>query len=783
MYQSHVYLDVRVLVSREKKAFLQTESKERYTLDKVVAEKVYILAKALGCQNSENPVFEQQTTISSAPKELVLSGLSLKIAENGFLAIEFHRRKKQIRIEEIRIEEDTGRLTHSDGKTHMDYTYAGCPSVRIKTSADFELGEEAGLFLDELRRLIQYLQIISDMPIDSLIRCNAYAALSKYPEMPNYYVKLRNLNSFNFVRKAINAELSRQEDILTSGGVVVSESRLWNERQNYTESYKPRNAELPRHFQATKNPVFFDSNDFAEFAKSSNEVELPEARRQRLSQTYGLSKSRSGFICDEKERADFFEETVACGADPMDAAHWMSSELIRLIKRNNTTLFQSPLTPQRFTFILQQFSSKQIHSGIAKQLLLTVLETGIEPEVLIEKNRWTQISNEEELLPIIRQVIEENPVEAEKLRAGEMSPLEFLTGLVMRKTHGMAVPQTVKALLKKELDIRIVYVLSMGGAICGCRQKDGTVCSGEESVLRDMLSKGDPDVKYQVVAVEHILSEEIAPDDWAHIITEVANRIAAGTATGIIIAHGTATLSYTAALLFWLFSDSGVPVVITASSTTPDKSSESSINLHLATEIACRENNGVYVVYGGKVLSPLNLKFERPTPDGFVNWNMPTPVFENSGSIATQFSGFIDLDTFVIKQILQEAANKMMVCRVYPGLNAEHYLTLVKEGINRIFLELYETGTGSMRNGNYSLKPLLIKGKKQGCRFYCTSQQQCSTDFSEYTTSRRVWREGAVPMGRLTTESAIALYFAAIIICDTVEELDQCMEVYADAWS
>ncbi len=792
MYQSHLYLEVRILLSAEKKAFCpcvpagkadknadgcavcRREPGARPVLDRSAAEKAYALAGSLGCVILEESEYEALTGNLNLPEGYPLSGLSLRIAADGVMAIEFHRRKKNIHIEEIRIEEDTGRLTHSDGNTRMDYTWAGCASVRIRTGADFELGEEAELFLDELRRRIQYMKLVSGVPVDSVIRCNAYVALARYPDKPSYYVKLRNLNSFNFVRKAINAEIDRQEEILTSGGTVPSESRLWNERQNRTEPYRSRKTGETGQFESLDPRVRYTADSAFSAAARSSMVELPEERKKRFFREYGLARNRAGFSSDEKDRADFFERAVAAGADPMDAAHWITSTVTSLLRRAGMQTGSSPLTAERFASVIQLFSSKQIHSGMARQLLQTVIETDTDPETILKKNRWTQISDETVLRPLIRKTLAEHHAEAEKLRDGDMAPLEFLTGLVMKKTGGMAVPQKVKELLKEELHISLVYVMSMGGTICGCVHGTGSAVPAGDCDLVSLISReGLPeDVRFQSVPVRLLFSEETEPADWAALIAEISAKIAAGTATGIVVAHGTDTLSYTASLLFWLFSESEVPVVITSSSSSPGMSGEAEINMNLAVRVACREKKGVYAVFGGKVLSPLNLKFERFSPDGFSNWNMKEPVFCGSGL----FSGFQDTDVFVMTQVLREAADRLFVCRVYPGLRSELFLPLIDEGVKYIFLELYETGTASMRTGPYSLKPLLIRGRKKGCRFYCTSQQHSRLDFSGYATSRRVWREGVVPMGSLTTESAIALYFAASLVCDTAEELDQCME-------
>jgi aspartyl-tRNA(Asn)/glutamyl-tRNA(Gln) amidotransferase subunit B len=786
VYQSYVFLDVRILLSSQKPVFPPSAA---------VLHDVFSLIKALGCTILDKPVLERHTSGVPVPPEYGLTFYSVKLAEGGSLPISFHQRSKLITLEEVRLEEDAGRLTHSEGKTRMDYSNAGCPSLIIRTSANIELGEEAELFLEELRRLIQYLHIAMTGPLKSAIRCNAFAALSKYPDMPAYYVKLRNLNSFNFVRKAVNAELGRQEEVLSSGGSVESESRLWNERQNMTESYKMRALSVSRQYEkipSSEGTGFLPS--VLSYNSDSLSIELPEMRRKRLSEQYGLARARAEFICDDKDRADFFEQAIEAGANPMNCAHWISSELTKLLKWYNKPIINGDLTPERFAKIMMLFESKQIHSGIAKQLLQSVAETGSDPDLLIKKNHWKQISSEAELLPAVRSVIQANPGEAEKLRNGEMAPLEFLTGLVMKKTNGMAVPQIVKALIKKELKISIVYVLSMGGSICARICEDGSVASSDGSVLKPMLDSffsvnQDTEaveylsgVRYQLISVGQILSEEIEPADWALLIAEISARIAAGIASGIVIAHGTDTLAYTASLLFWLFADAGVPIVLTASTETPDKSNEAQKNLLLAAQTACREKSGVYVVFGGKILSPLNLKFEKPSPDGFTNWNLNELVFSSSGPVSLQCSN-MEFDAFVSKQLLREAADSLLICKIYPGLKASLYKPLIEEGIKRFILELYETGTGSMRTGDYSLKPLLIKGRKSGCRFYCTSQQQSSINFSNYSTSRRVWREGAVPMGRLTTESAAALYFAVSLACDSEEEIDQTMELYAELYS
>ena len=157
MYQSHVYLEVRILIPESHFAFLKNKEIPSVSIEKPVFSKLISIVHALGAKYIDHQQLDSLTSKISFPDKNSLTGYSLLIGTNGKLNIEFHSRKKEIEIEEIRLEEDAGRLTHSNGQTRMDYTYVGMPSIRIKTSSAFELGEEAELFLNELKRLVQYL--------------------------------------------------------------------------------------------------------------------------------------------------------------------------------------------------------------------------------------------------------------------------------------------------------------------------------------------------------------------------------------------------------------------------------------------------------------------------------------------------------------------------------------------------------------------------------------------------------------------------------------------------
>ncbi|MDR2028842.1 MAG: asparaginase domain-containing protein, partial [Treponema sp.] len=606
MYKSYISLEVRILLPEEAKAFCPCTAGSRGEgacscpvcreeagalpiINVPAVRKACLLIRALGAAILKDTPYERNLNTPQIPEGHALSRLSIKLGVDGAMDIMFHRRKKHIRITEIRLEEDAGRLIHggkapggsgNSNGTRMDYSKAGMPSLRIRTAADFEIGEEAEVFLSDLRRRIQYLEIISGVPVESVIRCNAYVAMAPYPELPEHYVKLRNLNSFNFVWKAVNAELSRQEEIVTNGGTVLPESRIWNEAKHTTESFQVRTGEeKPRFVVFTEAPPFSPGPDILE-APDNFTVELPEARWNRMMSDYGLTQMQAEFVCDEKSRADYFEETLALGGEPRDTAQWMSSFVIKEFKRMGFSPMNSPLTPKRFRVILAMLRERRIHGGIAKQAITAVLEENRDPGELIRERGWEQLTDRKTIEAIVTAVIKANPQEVRRIREGDAGPIQFLTGIIMRETGGLAEPALVKDVLKEQLSVSLVYVLSMGGAISGRVGEDGAVESGDEQVLRDLLAKnglpgradgttagtndgradgmadGRADaskVRFESIQVGRLLSEEIVPADWAVLIEAIAERLNSGTANGIVVAHGTDTLPYTAPLLYWLF--------------------------------------------------------------------------------------------------------------------------------------------------------------------------------------------------------------------------------------
>ncbi len=801
MFKSYVYLEVRVLLSAvpgvfiaesadggpkdilsAKKEFLRKNNSpvsfSAVHVQPSVLHKVSSFVRATGGRMLDEAALERLTgKLPEPPDDRTFTGLSVLVAEGGSMPIDFHQKTKDIYIEEIRVEEDRGRLTRAGGKkATVDWTYAGCPTMRIRTGCGFELGEEAEIFLEELYTLLTYLKLVSPGAGEASIRSNAYVALAEYPALPDQYVKLRNLNSFNFVRKAINSELSREEDLMSSGSVLQTESRLWNEELSCTESFHQYREQKDR-FEAVSPAVTVPLlHAPADSSREDKGLELPAARRARLMQDYGLSRLRSVFICREKDRADYFEEAVRAGAEPLLAARWMAGELMKALHKDSLSIKQCKLESADYARIISLLSSRRINSFIAKKLIADICHAGGDLDALLQEPGMSILSDRAELQPIIDRVLAAKPKSVASLRRGEMPPLEYLTGLVMKESGGRADAVRVKEIIKESLGISVIYVLTMGGSISAEKLADGTVAAGDCALVESLLAdEGETPVR--VVKVRSMLSEETEPSDWAVLIGEIAEHLQSGLATGIVVTHGTDTLPYTAALLYWLFSASKVPIVLTASSAIPSESSEAKESLALAVRTAREEKGGVFVAYKGRLLSPLNLKYTGGSDDSFSVWN-PAGGQGAGGVISESFLSVPLPDKDVMASLLNDAAARLEVVKLFPGLLGSRLADRIgaESGVDTVILELYGRGTGDMRDSSYSLRPLLARGKKYGVTFYCCSQQEKAVDLGGFATASNVWREGAVPMGRLTTESVTALYFAAALVADNAAELKELME-------
>ena len=748
------------------------------TLNAEAIRMACVVARALNCTLAPAGLFERKNYFyPDLPKNYQISQFRAPLGSEGWMDMELRKRKKRVRIREVHLEEDAGKMIHAGDITLLDFNRTGTPLLEIVTQPDLEVGEEAEVFLQQLRRMVRYLGVSDGNMEEGSLRCDANVSVNTEGRGLGSKVEVKNLNSFKFVRKAVSFEIERQQEILERGGTVTSETRLWNENRDVTESMRTKESSSDyRYFPEPDLPPFAPD---AAFLKSVDDalVELPHARRQRFLDSFQLTEEQADFLCEEKATADYFETVVRLGAEPRAAALWLASDVKKAINRTGQSLAASPLTPQRLAEMLGLLSQKKIHGRIAKSVVEAVFEEDKDPSQIIREKGWEQITDPRVLSGHIEKVMAAHPEAVSAIRRGDTKPTTFLVGEIMKETSGRADPTLVQGLVKEKLSVSVVQILALGGAIVGMETEQGEVVPGDPAmIVRSLEAEGTLPraIAFEEGEVGRILSEEITPQDWARLLLGLEDRLRGGRAAGIVVTHGTDTLAYTASLVFWLFPRPPVPVVFAASLQPAGRPGSDAIpTLRKAIQVASESPPGVYVVVSGRVFSPLNLRFEKVAPDGFRNWNLAgpchtgTPLFEDVPWAADRAS---------LEQRLEAAINSTVILRVYPGMRADHVIDLMDRGVRELVLELYDTGTANLRDSPYSLRRALLAARERGVNIFCTSQQEGIVDLSRWATGHELWREGAIPMGALTTESAWTKLIVCAAFSDSADQVRARME-------
>ncbi len=785
------------------------------TLNAEAIRMAYVVARTLNCELAEYSLFERKNYYyPDLPKNYQISQYAAPLGRGGYLDIEFHGKRKRVGIHEVHLEEDAGKMIHAGDMSLLDYNRAGTPLLEIVTEPDMEIGDEAELLLQQFRRMVRYLGVCDGNMEEGSMRCDANVSVNRHGQGLGSKVEIKNLNSSRFVRKALNHEIARQEEILSHGGTIPQETRLWNENRDLTETMRTKeSAHDYRYFPEPDLPPFTTTAQFLGAVEASL-VELPLERRDRFIEQYDLATHQADFLTEERPLADYFEAAVEHGAEAHAAATWLAADVRKMLNRRRIEVQDSPLTPKRLAELLQLLAESRIHGKIAKQTLGEIFETGRDPLEIIRENGWEQITDPATLSEYVDQVLARHPKAVQQVRDGDSKPIGFLVGQVMKASSGRAEPRAVQELIIAKLELKVVQVLSFGGAISGVRRADGLVEPGDLVSLGELFAQdGFADsVRFDELHLGRFLSEEITPQDWAILLSEVASRLQTGAADGIVIAHGTDTLSYTASLLYWCFADTSAPIVLTASVLPHDKPgeephphSDALRNLKAAVRKAMSGEPGVHVIYGDADFSPLNLKFEGLLPFSapsraheaagrkgavgdrgaaesaaagalslgrFRNWNMESPVYR--GCPISREIG--ELPRAELTRKLEQAVRSVFIAKVFPGMQGDTLIALMNAGVRYFILELFDTGTANLRETPYSLRKAFQHGEQAGALFFCTSQQEIAVDFSEYVTGHELWREGAIPMGRLTTESVYTRLLAALMVAENDDELVKLME-------
>jgi aspartyl-tRNA(Asn)/glutamyl-tRNA(Gln) amidotransferase subunit B len=391
------------------------------------------------------------------PKGYQISQYELPIVHGGYLDIEpDENTTKHIGITRAHLEEDAGKSLHEDfhGMTGIDLNRAGTPLLEIVSEPDMRSAKEAVAYMKKIHALVRYLDICDGNMQEGSFRCDANVSVRQQgAEEFGTRTEIKNINSFRFVEQAINYEVERQIAVIEAGGSVVQETRLFDPDRHETRPMRTKEeANDYRYFPDPDllpveiEPAFLDD-------VAATLPELPEARRQRFMDDYGLSAYDAGILTASREQADYFEATVdASGGQGKLSANWVMGELSGALNKAGVDIVDSPVSAVELGGLLQRIEDGTISGKIAKQVFQDMFNGAGSADAIIEKKGLKQISDASAIEGIVKEVMENNPKQLEQYRNGQTKLLGYFVGQVMQATQGKANPKQVNELLKKMLD-------------------------------------------------------------------------------------------------------------------------------------------------------------------------------------------------------------------------------------------------------------------------------------------------------------------------------------------
>jgi aspartyl-tRNA(Asn)/glutamyl-tRNA(Gln) amidotransferase subunit B len=419
---------------------------------------------ALNCAIQIHNVFARKNYFyPDLPKGYQISQYELPLCRDGFLDVEVGDTSpgggvgetRTIRIRRVHLEEDTGKLTHVNGHSLVDFNRAGVPLMEIVSEADMRTAEEAYAYVTRLRQIVRYLGVSSGDMEKGAMRCEVN--LSQRPvgsDELGTKVEVKNLNSFRSVRNAIAYEIERQTRLLESGQPVVQVTMGWDEVAGVTREQRTKEeAHDYRYFPEPDLPPLNLEPAWIEEVKATL-PELPDAKRDRFIADYGLSGYDASVLVEDQAVADYFEDAVQAVGDelsPKLLANWVTGELFRLMNEANTAIADVKVRPGDLAALVEMVKAGDINQPAAKKTFAVMWETGRSPQEIVEEQGLKQISDTSELTGVVAQVIAENPDAVDSFKAGKETSIRFLIGQVMRSTRGKANPQLAEQLLREQL--------------------------------------------------------------------------------------------------------------------------------------------------------------------------------------------------------------------------------------------------------------------------------------------------------------------------------------------
>jgi aspartyl-tRNA(Asn)/glutamyl-tRNA(Gln) amidotransferase subunit B len=424
-------------------------------LNKKAVEFALKMALATNCRINPESVFARKNYFyPDLPKGYQISQYELPLAEHGFLDIKIDGQSRCLGITRIHMEEDAGKLIHSESRpvSFVDFNRTGVPLIEIVSEPDMRTPEEAVEYLKDLRNILVYLEICDGNMEEGSLRCDANISLRPVGQNDlGTKTELKNMNSFRFVKAALEYEIKRQRALLGAGREIVQETRLWDTASNQTVSM--RGKEEAHDYRYFPDPDLVPVKVSEEWIKRlrDNLPELPAAKLARFQEEYGLPEYDAEVLTGEKDLADYFERTVREFPQPKKVSNWIMSESLRDWNRDFSGITYYQVSPTALAQLLTMVEQGTISGKIAKTIFEDMKSSGSMPADIIKEKGLTQISDSEALEAAAREIIDAHPQEVANYKAGKTKVMGFFVGQLMKKTKGQANPQMANEVFQRLL--------------------------------------------------------------------------------------------------------------------------------------------------------------------------------------------------------------------------------------------------------------------------------------------------------------------------------------------
>ncbi len=427
-------------------------------LNEKVVELTVRTGLALGCQIRPTSIWSRKNYFyPDLPKGYQITQYDRPICEHGAVAIDTAQApggEKSIRVLRIHMEEDAGKNIHDagGGESLVDLNRAGVPLMEIVSEPDLRSSEEAVEYLKSLRDILVYLGVNDGNLEEGSFRCDAnVSVMRRGAEKLGQRVELKNINSFRFVKQAIEYEIERQVTLLEGGGKVSQETRLWDTQRNETRSMRSKeDAHDYRYFPEPDLPPLHVAPALIESQRKAL-PELPRTKLVRFQKEYGLPAYDAKILCAERPLADYFEKVAKHAKDPKKLSNWFLGELLRLLKEEGGNVDTLKFQPAQFGALLDAVEAGTVSNNAAKEVFAAMFKSGQAPEKIIQEKGLGQVSDSGAVEEAVKSVLAANTSEVEKYRAGKQQVFGFLVGQVMKAMKGKGNPKMVNDLLKREL--------------------------------------------------------------------------------------------------------------------------------------------------------------------------------------------------------------------------------------------------------------------------------------------------------------------------------------------